>query len=86
MREKNHNHDHKKCISIFKRFSGYIDGELDEKTYEEMHIHIKECVKCEVCLETLRRTVELCRNMKTQAVPDRLRERLKMMIYDPSNP
>lgn len=83
MKEKNH--DHKKCISIFKRLSGYIDGELDEKTYEEMQIHIKECIKCEVCLETLRRTVDLCRNMQMRRVPDRLRERLKLMIYDPSN-
>jgi anti-sigma factor RsiW len=80
------NHNHKKCISIFKRLSEYIDGELDEKTYEEMHIHIKECVKCEVCLETLRRTVELCRNMKMQRVPQKLRKRLKLMDYDPSNP
>jgi anti-sigma factor RsiW len=80
MREKNHNH--KKCILIFKRLSEYIDNELDEKTYEEMRIHIKECVKCEVCLETLRRTMDLCRNMKMQGVPDRLRKRLKLMVYD----
>ncbi len=83
MRKKNH--DHKKCISIFKKLSEYIDGELDENAYEEMRIHIKECVKCEICLETLRRTVEICRNMKMKGVPERLRERLKIMVYDPSN-
>jgi len=74
------NHDHKKCISIFKRLSEYIDGELDEKTYKEMRIHIKECIKCEVCLETLRRTVDLCRNMKIRGVPERLRELLRLMV------
>lgn len=79
-------HDHKKCILIFKRLSEYIDNELDEKTYEEMRIHIKECVKCEVCLETLRRTMDLCRNMKMQRVPQKLRKRLKLMRYDPLNP
>ncbi len=79
-------HDHKKCISIFKRLSEYIDNELDEKTYEEMRIHIKECIKCEVCLETLKRTVEFCRNIKTRGIPEGLRERLKSIIYDPSNP
>ncbi len=84
MREKKH--DHKKCISIFKRLSEYLDGELDEKAYEEMRIHIKECVKCEVCLETLRRTVALCRNMKMRGAPDRLKERLKLMVQGPSNP
>jgi len=62
-----------------------MDGELDEKTYEEMRIHIKKCIKCEVCLATLRRTVDLCRNMKMRKVPDRLRERLKLMVYYPSN-
>jgi anti-sigma factor RsiW len=82
---KTKSHDHKKCISIFKRFSEYIDGELDEKSCEEMKAHLKECVKCEVCLETLKRTVEFCRNIKTRGVPERLRERLKSIIYDPSN-
>jgi anti-sigma factor RsiW len=84
MREKTH--DHKRCILIFKRLSEYMDGELDEITYEEMRIHIKECVKCKVCLETLKRTVDFCRNMKMQRVPQKLRKRLKMMGYDPSNP
>lgn len=79
-------HAHKKCISVFKKLSEYIDGELDEKTYEEMRVHIKECVKCEVCLEMLRRTVDLCRNMKMLRVPDRLREQLKLMVHGPSNP
>ena len=78
MRENNH--EHKKCISIFKRLSEYIDGELDENTYKEMRIHIKECIKCEICLETLRRTVALCRNMKMRGVPESLRERLKSMV------
>ena len=84
MRQKKH--DHKKCIQIFKRLSEYIDGELDEKTYEEMRIHIKECIKCEVCLETLTRTVDLCRNMKIRTVPESLRELLKLMVYDSSTP
>lgn len=83
---KENNHDHKKCISIFKRLSEYLDGELDAKAYEEMRVHIKACVKCEVCLETLRRTVALCRNMKMERVPDRLKERLKSMVHGPSNP
>jgi anti-sigma factor RsiW len=77
---KKQTHDHKKCISIFKRLSEYIDGELDEKTSMEMRIHMKECIKCEVCLETLRRTVELCGNMKMKKVPDRLRDRLRSMV------
>ncbi|MFO7666579.1 MAG: anti-sigma factor [Desulfobacterales bacterium] len=81
MKEKKH--DHKKCILIFKRLSEYLDGELDEITYEEMRSHIKECIKCEVCLETLRRTVDICRNMKMQRVPHRLRKRLKMMAHGP---
>ncbi|RPH52509.1 MAG: hypothetical protein EHM85_02445 [Desulfobacteraceae bacterium] len=84
MREKNH--DHKECISIFRKLSEYIDGELDEKAYEEMRTHINECMKCEVCLETLRRTADLCRGMKTREIPDRLRERLKSMVHGPSNP
>jgi len=83
---KEEKHDHKKCISIFKRLSEYLDGELDSKAYEEMRIHIKECVKCKVCLETLKRTVDLCRNMKMRRVPERLKERLKSMVHGSPNP
>jgi anti-sigma factor RsiW len=76
---KKQDHTHKKCISIFKKLSEYIDGELDEKAYKKMQGHIKECVKCEVCLETLRRTVQLCGNMKMKRIPERLKERLRSM-------
>jgi len=34
----------------------------------------------EVCLETLGRTVDLCRNIKMRGVPERLRERLRLMV------
>jgi len=77
MREKNH--DHKKCLSMFKKFSEYLDNELDDKTCQEIRRHMEECIRCNVCLETLKRTVELCRNIKTVGIPERLREQLKLM-------
>lgn len=79
-------HDHQKCLSLFKKLSEYLDNELDDKTCEEIRHHMEECIRCKVCLETLKRTVELCRNIKTAGIPDSLKERLKLMVYDPSNP
>ena len=84
MREKNH--DHKRCILIFKRLSEYMDGELDDKTCQEIGRHMEECIRCKVCLETLKRTVEFCRNIKMQRVPQRLRKRLKLIVHGPSIP
>ncbi|RPJ16731.1 MAG: hypothetical protein EHM30_05595 [Desulfobacteraceae bacterium] len=39
-----------------------------------------------MCGETIRRTMDICRNMKMRGVPDRLRKRLKLMVHGPLIP
>ena len=51
-------HDHKDCLTMFEKLSEYIDRELDEVTCKDIEKHAKKCVPCNVCLETLKRTVE----------------------------
>jgi len=73
-------HDHKHCLEMFEKLSEYIDGELDHATCAEIQKHAEDCVACFSCLETLKRTVALCKNVKEQPIPSHLSEKLKEII------
>ena len=78
-----HNPDHniEKCIAMFEKLSEYIDNELDDLTCQDIENHARDCIKCHTCLETLRRTIDLCQNMESKPVPEQYSLRLKEFIY-----
>jgi len=75
-------HDHQHCLEMFKRLSEYLDNELDELTCNEIQRHVKECVPCFACLQTLKRTVDLCKQTANKPVPREFSEKLKEMIQN----
>lgn len=70
-------HDHKSCIEMFQKLSEYLDNELDQMSCEDIEEHAAKCISCKVCLETLKRTISLCRHMEAKAVPESFSSRLK---------
>ncbi len=78
---KKKNQPPKKCFSIFRKFSDYLDGELSDLDCREIKNHIQRCGHCRVCLETLKRTVELCRKIKTSRLPGHLKLQLKKLPF-----
>jgi len=82
-------HDHQDCLEMFEKLSEYIDGELDHTTCEEIERHAKDCVACFSCMETLKRTVALCKNAQEQPVPQEFSKKLQEIIQNlpkPPNP
>jgi anti-sigma factor RsiW len=73
-------YDHKDCSAMFKRLSEYLDNELDEITCKELELHIQKCVPCFVCLQTLKRTIDLCKKAENKPVPRAFSLRLKEVI------
>lgn len=67
---------------MFAKLSEYIDKELDELTYRDIERHAQECLRCNTCLETLRRTIDLCRNTGDQPLPQKFSLRLKEVIQN----
>ena len=55
---------------MFDKLSEYLDNELDEATCKKIEKHVKECVACFVCLQTLKRTVDLCKQTADRPVPE----------------
>jgi hypothetical protein len=65
---------------MFEKLSEFLDGELDKVTCDEIQRHVRDCIPCEVCFKTLKRTVELCRESETMAVPDTVARRLREAV------
>ena len=75
-------HSHPNCVALFARLSEYIDRELDTPTCRDIEAHIAACKPCQVCLKTLKQTVDLCNNLNHRQVPDSLSLKLKAAIFD----
>ena len=80
MTNEHHNHQH--CLELFEKLSEYIDDELDESECREIEKHLKACSLCRICLETLKRSVDICRHTETRAMPTPLSKRIHLLIQD----
>lgn len=80
MTTPHHPHDPEKCRWMFEKLSEYIDNELDDITCKDIERHAQACIPCKVCLGTLKRTIDLCRNMENKPVPEEVSARLKAFI------
>lgn len=68
------------CRELFARLSEYLDGELPPGTCEELQAHLARCPPCQAFARTLRRTVELCRQLPARPVSDDLRRELRACL------
>lgn len=82
MKQTDPHHSHENCLALFERLSEYIDRELDTPTCKDIEAHIKSCTPCQVCLETLKQTVALCRNLERRQVPETFSLKLKNAIFE----
>ena len=75
---EHHRHDeHAACRELLKSLSDYVDGALDESLCLVIEKHMAECDRCQVVVDTLRKTVELYQNTSpAPPVPDDVRRRL----------
>lgn len=71
---------HEDCRDCIKKISEFMDGETDERTCEKIRDHLKSSRKCRNCLESLEKTVDVCRKSTHEGVPPDARARLRAMI------
>lgn len=82
MKRTDPHHSHENCIALFERLSEYIDRELDAPTCKDIEAHIRSCKPCQVCMGTLKQTVDLCNNLERRQVPEAFSIKLKDAIAD----
>ena len=56
--------------------------DLLTESHAHIETHIESCKPCQVCLETLKQTVALCKNLEHRQVPEAFTLRLKDAIAD----
>ena len=72
----------KDCNKYFKRISEYLDGELEDEICHEIETHLKDCPECRECLESLKKTIQLCKEGGDDEIPSDIRERLRSTLRD----
>ena len=73
-------HDHGHCLEMFKKLSEYIDGELNQISCEELEKHLEDCPPCKICMLTLKQTVNLCKEVRDNPVPEGFSHKLSAFI------
>ena len=75
-----HNHPHPDCLALFEKLSEFLDNELDEDKTREIEGHMRSCTKCHVCVETLRRTVDIFRGLHYEPPSNNFSRRLQAAV------
>lgn len=74
-------HEPTRCRELLASLSEYVDGALDESICEVIEAHMDGCERCEIVVDTLRKTVELYHAVSSAPpVPDDVRARLFMRL------
>lgn len=73
---------HQHCLAMFDKLSQFIDNELDAVTHQKIERHVKTCLPCYSCLETLKRTVAFCRQTRNRPIPDTLTLALRELVQN----
>ncbi len=72
---------HKECIEFFEVISEYIDGELDATICRDIERHLEDCSDCRNCLESLRKTINLCKELASEKIPPEIQKRIRNKLY-----
>ncbi len=70
------------CEEVFALLSQYLDRELPEEMCVEMDEHISSCAPCVEFVESLRKTIGLCREYEAEARPGPLPEASQRELFD----
>lgn len=63
-----HQHD-ENCRKMFAQLSEYLDMELPADACQEIEAHMSGCEPCAAFTESLRKTIELCRECQPKDLP-----------------
>jgi len=68
------------CKKMLGELSDYIDGALQAELCEQLEAHLAHCPNCRVMLDSLTKTVKVCREGAEEPVPEPLKGRLQAAL------
>ena len=70
------------CSEIFALLSQYFDSKLPPEACQEVEAHLSECPPCIEFAESLRRTVELCRQYRPTELPEPIGRQARQQLLE----
>ena len=70
----------KDCTEYIQNLCSYVDGEAGDFICREIEEHLKDCPECRVMVDTLKKTVVLCKEGEKKQFPPELRAKLKSVL------
>ena len=70
------------CKRFYKRISEYLDDELDDQICNEIEAHLKDCPECRECLDSLKKTIQLCKKAGKETIPSDIHEHLRSSLRE----
>jgi RNA polymerase sigma-70 factor (ECF subfamily) len=68
------------CKEIFAALSDYLSMELPPDACADLEAHLQGCPPCIEFVESLRKSIELCRTHTPEPLPDPLREEARQQL------
>jgi len=68
------------CKKDFERMSEYLDGELNDDICREIKSHLRHCPECRECVDSLRKSIELCKKVAEEEITADMRKRLRAAL------
>ena len=73
-------HPKRNCVKILERLSAFLDDELSGDVCQEVRRHLGDCPHCEIFLDSLRHTVQLCQHRMPPSLTAKDRADLRRQI------
>lgn len=71
----------KKCRDYISNLNDYLDGELEPELCDEIERHVGQCENCRIMVDTLTKTVKLCRDGQSERLPEKLQKKLQDKLH-----
>jgi anti-sigma factor RsiW len=69
-----------KCKELVGELVDYVDGELDPELCKRLEAHLASCDNCRLMVDTLKKTVQLCREGTCEDLPEDLQAKLNGVL------
>jgi anti-sigma factor RsiW len=75
-----HAHSRAHCIKVLRQLSDYLDNDLSTGICKEIRKHLALCPNCEIFVDSLRQTINLCRRAASPRLSPALKARIRSQI------
>jgi predicted anti-sigma-YlaC factor YlaD len=69
-----------KCEDLIGELSDYLDGELEPELCKKLEKHLSGCGNCRLMVDTMKKTVQLCRDGSCEDLPEDLQQKLNQAL------